>query len=67
VLTSRQNLTRQLNIDIYIQDKSYSRDWLVRGRIRVQLIDDDGKALVADIPSRESCTSTAYVLKCLAA
>ncbi len=33
----------------------------------MQLKDDGGKALVADIPSRESCTPTAYVLKCLAA
>lgn len=36
-----------------IQDKSYSRDWLVRGRLRVQLKDDAGKPLVADIPTRK--------------
>ncbi len=29
----------------------------------MQLKDDGGKALIADIPSRESCTPTAYVLK----
>ncbi|KAA6429867.1 MAG: signal recognition particle 19 kDa -like [Trebouxia sp. A1-2] len=44
--------TKGLKLPAQIEDKSYSRDWLVRGRIRVQLKDDGGKALVADIPSR---------------
>ncbi|DBA82000.1 TPA: signal recognition particle 19kDa [Trebouxia sp. C0004] len=44
--------TKGLKLPAQIEDKSYSRDWLIRGRIRVQLKDDGGKALVADIPSR---------------
>lgn len=41
-----------LKLPAQIEDKSYSRDWLVRGRLRVQLKDDAGKPLVADIPTR---------------
>ena len=37
-----------------MQDKSYSRDWLVRGRIRVELKSAQGKPIVPDIPTRKS-------------
>lgn len=33
--------------------KSYSRDWLVPGRVRVKLQNDDGSAANPDIPTRE--------------
>lgn len=35
-------------------NKFYSRDWLVRGRIRVELKDAQGKPVVSDIPTRKS-------------
>lgn len=45
-----------------LQDKSYPRDWLVRGRVRVQLFNDDGKPVNPDIPnskrsSQDPCTA----------
>lgn len=44
-----------------VQDKSYSRDWLVRGRIRVELKNTQGKPIVPDIPTRKSkLTRAAY-------
>lgn len=33
--------------------KSYSRDWMVPGRVRVKLRNDDGSPVNPDIPSRE--------------
>lgn len=41
-----------LKLQAQIEDKSYSRDWLVRGRIRVQLKDSNGKPVNPEIPSR---------------
>lgn len=41
-----------LKIPAQFEDKYYSRDWLVRGRIRVELKDREGKPLVPDIPTR---------------
>ena len=36
-----------------MQNKAYSRDWLVRGRLRVQLKDASGNPIHADIPTRK--------------
>lgn len=44
--------TKGLKLPAQVEDKSYSRDWLIRGRIRVQLKTDDGKPLNPDIPTR---------------
>lgn len=38
----------------FSQDKCYPRDWLVRGRLRVKLSDDNGKPLVSEIPGSRS-------------
>lgn len=35
------------------QMKSYSRDWMVPGRVRVKLRNDDGSPVNPEIPSRE--------------
>ncbi len=35
------------------QMKSYSRDWMVPGRVRVKLRNDDGSAVNPEISSRE--------------
>lgn len=35
------------------QMKSYPRDWLVPGRVRVKLRNDDGSPCNAEVPSRE--------------
>lgn len=36
-----------------LQNKAYSRDWLVRGRVRVTLKREDGTPVNAAIPTRE--------------
>ena len=41
-----------------MQNKAYSRDWLVRGRLRVQLKDSSGKPIYADIPTRKLLVHT---------
>ena len=38
-----------------LQRKSYSRQWWIVGRVRVQLKDDDGTFCNPDIRSREPC------------
>lgn len=38
------------------QNKAYSREWLVRGRIRVQLKKEDGTPVDPAIPNRERST-----------
>lgn len=35
------------------QNKAYPRNWLIRGRIRVQLKNEDGSLVNPEIPSRE--------------
>lgn len=37
-----------------VQDKSYPRDWLVRGRLRVELKWSDGRPCNPDVPDSES-------------
>ncbi|EER19543.1 Signal recognition particle 19 kDa protein, putative [Perkinsus marinus ATCC 50983] len=43
---------RELHIPCVLEDKCYPRDWLVRGRLRVKLSDDNGKPLVSEIPGK---------------
>jgi signal recognition particle subunit SRP19 len=41
-----------LKLPFVIEDKCYSRDFWERGRVRVQLKDDEGKPLIAEYPDR---------------
>ncbi|KAF4656681.1 signal recognition particle 19kDa [Perkinsus olseni] len=43
---------RHLQIPCVLEDKCYPRDWLVRGRLRVKLTDDDGKPLRSEIAGK---------------
>ena len=36
-----------------MQAKSYPRDWMVPGRVRVKLLNDDGKPVNPDVPNSE--------------
>eukprot|EP00727_Mastigamoeba_balamuthi_P007923 m51a1_g3751 putative signal recognition particle 19 kda (157) ;mRNA; r:76043-76597 len=38
---------------IGLEDKAYSRDWMLRGRVRVRMYNEDGSPVVADIPSKK--------------
>lgn len=44
--------TKGLMLPAALENKAYSRDWLVRGRLRVQLKDSDGKPVNPNIPTR---------------
>eukprot|EP01024_Parvocaulis_polyphysoides_P003148 TRINITY_DN10878_c0_g1_i1.p1 TRINITY_DN10878_c0_g1~~TRINITY_DN10878_c0_g1_i1.p1 ORF type:complete len:165 (+),score=18.24 TRINITY_DN10878_c0_g1_i1:52-546(+) len=43
----------KLNAELQM-NKAYPRDWMQRGRVKVELFDDDGKPLNNDVPSRKS-------------
>ncbi|KAI3438084.1 hypothetical protein D9Q98_000526 [Chlorella vulgaris] len=43
-----------LKLEAEAEMKSYSRDWLVPGRVRVKLQNDDGSAANPDIPTRRA-------------
>ncbi|KAF4667593.1 signal recognition particle 19kDa [Perkinsus chesapeaki] len=43
---------RELGVPCVLEDKCYPRDWLIRGRLRVRIIDDSGKPLRADIDGK---------------
>lgn len=50
------------------QNKAYSRNWLVRGRIRVQLKQEDGTLTNPEITNREClppATRSDGILRCL--
>ena len=49
-----QQICTKLHRHIIVQDKSYSRDWLVRGRIRIELKNAEGKPLNPEIPTSKS-------------
>jgi hypothetical protein len=40
-------------LPLLLQMKSYPRDWLVPGRVRVKLRNDDGSPCNSEVPSRE--------------
>ncbi|KAK3238138.1 hypothetical protein CYMTET_51830 [Cymbomonas tetramitiformis] len=43
-----------LKLNAELEDKCYSRDYLQRGRVRVQIKDDAGNPINPDIPTRRS-------------
>jgi len=52
IIEMLDSCVKGLKLSAQVEDKSYSRDWLVRGRIRVQLKDSNGKPVYSDIPTR---------------
>lgn len=47
-------VTKGLKLEAEAEMKSYSRDWMVPGRVRVKLRNDDGSPVNPDIPSRRA-------------
>ncbi|PSC72194.1 signal recognition particle 19 kDa -like [Micractinium conductrix] len=45
-------IQKGLNLEAEAEMKSYPRDWLVPGRVRVKLRNDDGSLCNPDIPTR---------------
>ncbi|KAL4441202.1 hypothetical protein ABPG77_011439 [Micractinium sp. CCAP 211/92] len=45
-------VTKGLKLEGEAEMKSYSRDWMVPGRVRVKLRNDDGSPVNPEIPSR---------------
>mmetsp|Transcript_40470 Transcript_40470/g.89927 ORF Transcript_40470/g.89927 Transcript_40470/m.89927 type:complete len:157 (+) Transcript_40470:78-548(+) len=45
---------KHLNIPAVIEDKHYPRDWFIRGRLRVQLRQDDGMPTNTEVPNRRT-------------
>eukprot|EP00887_Chlorella_sp_A99_P002125 scaffold21.g2125.t1 len=43
-----------LNLQAEIEDKAYPRDWLIRGRVRVLLRNEDGSPVNPDVANRRT-------------
>lgn len=43
-----------LKIPVQVEDKHYPRDWFIRGRLRVQLKNEDGTLINSEIPDRRT-------------
>eukprot|EP01024_Parvocaulis_polyphysoides_P047355 TRINITY_DN4488_c1_g5_i1.p3 TRINITY_DN4488_c1_g5~~TRINITY_DN4488_c1_g5_i1.p3 ORF type:complete len:164 (+),score=30.90 TRINITY_DN4488_c1_g5_i1:624-1115(+) len=48
-------VTKGLKLNAELQmNKAYCRDWMVKGRIRVELFDDDGRPLSQEVPNKKT-------------
>jgi len=53
--------TKGLNLKAEPESKIYPRDWMYRGRVRVQLKNDDGSPVNPSIPTSTLMFSSAYL------
>lgn len=47
-----EDCVKYFKLPVEIENKAYSRDWMIRGRLRVELFKEDGTPVNPEVPTR---------------